>query len=245
MRTIIGWLAVSLLSCSAVSAREWTDVSGTFHIEAKLQGRVGKIIWLEKSNGDVARVRLEKLSQADRDFVTKELAADPLTPVPPTTSPRQLATANVPSTAKGIVKFATAASAQQAAAGNANETFATAASAQQAPAGSDADEKDERGWHWKFIYSACDVTGHLIIGRHPPAPSTVSYWRNGFHRLDGLHFEYFSPVFFHFRVIYPGSDYTHWAFGRESNSCGLYPVFAWHSSNNWHFKGWACRERVW
>src|SRR5436305_5484135 len=58
------------------AAREWADVTGKFKIEAELVAvRNGKVI-LEKTDGTVITVPLDKLSAADQAFLkAKEGAA--------------------------------------------------------------------------------------------------------------------------------------------------------------------------
>ncbi len=49
--------------------REWTDRSGQHHVQAKLLGVEDGQAKLEKVNGTVVFVPLEKLSEADRRFI--------------------------------------------------------------------------------------------------------------------------------------------------------------------------------
>ena len=55
--------------------RTWTSRAGGFQIKAKLRGLAddGKAV-LEKTDGGVVRVRIESLSEADRQFIDKAFA---------------------------------------------------------------------------------------------------------------------------------------------------------------------------
>ena len=66
-----------------VFAREWSDVSGKFHIEAEfVAARNGKAI-LEKTDGSIITVPLEKLSEADRAYIRTQTGTKPApAPVP-------------------------------------------------------------------------------------------------------------------------------------------------------------------
>ena len=56
------------------SLRTWRDSSGTFSVKAKLLKRDGEMVHLEKADGTRATVPLGKLSKADQDFLSKQLA---------------------------------------------------------------------------------------------------------------------------------------------------------------------------
>ncbi len=71
-----------------VFAREWSDVSGKFHIEAEfVAARNGKAI-LEKTDGSIITVPLEKLSEADRAYIRSQNGTKPA-PVPARSRSRQ------------------------------------------------------------------------------------------------------------------------------------------------------------
>jgi len=56
-------------------------------------------VWLEKDNGHATTIDLAKLSTADREYVTKRLSVDPVTPDAPPASPDRLnASENQPRT---------------------------------------------------------------------------------------------------------------------------------------------------
>ncbi len=70
-----------ILLATVALAREWKDATGAFRVEAELVAvRDGKV-YLEKPNGAVITVALEKLSQADQDFLKKGTA--PAVPAKP------------------------------------------------------------------------------------------------------------------------------------------------------------------
>jgi hypothetical protein len=50
-------------------AREWTDSTGTFQVQAEYLGLEDGKVRLKKADGNVIAVPLERLSQADQDFV--------------------------------------------------------------------------------------------------------------------------------------------------------------------------------
>jgi S1-C subfamily serine protease len=69
-------LLIAVVSACDLSARTWTDKSGSFRIEATL-GAVDKThAHLKKPDGTVVKVPLEKLSPADLQFVKKKLQAE-------------------------------------------------------------------------------------------------------------------------------------------------------------------------
>src|SRR5262245_30166152 len=68
---------------AGADGREWTDASGKFRIEAELVAvRNGKVI-LEKADGSVITVPLDKLSTADQEFLKAKENPPPATPTIP------------------------------------------------------------------------------------------------------------------------------------------------------------------
>ena len=61
--------------------REWSDPSGKFRVQAELVSVRGDKVILEKADGSIVTVPIEKLCQADRDFI-KENASPKTTPNP-------------------------------------------------------------------------------------------------------------------------------------------------------------------
>ena len=146
MRIVVASVVVWLVAVAVVSGREWTDVTGKFHAEAKLLGREGHRIWLEKSNGQTITVAINRLSMPDREFVEHKFAADPVTlvvPEPPTATETQV------STTPGRPSF-----------------YLTAQATQTEQA--DVEVEEENGWRLKYVYRGCDLDAHLIIGKGPP-----------------------------------------------------------------------------
>ncbi|WP_254507472.1 SHD1 domain-containing protein [Anatilimnocola floriformis] len=95
---VSGWNSVAL-------AREWSDATGSFKIEAELVAvRGGKVV-LEKADGAIISVPLEKLSAADQKYLAdlKNPAPSPApaipTPMPPGVGPQPVAP--TPVTAQG------------------------------------------------------------------------------------------------------------------------------------------------
>jgi peroxiredoxin len=58
-------------SAPSVTSRTWTDASGQFKIEAKFRGIIGKNVKLERADGSVTTIPLEKLSSDDQAFIKK------------------------------------------------------------------------------------------------------------------------------------------------------------------------------
>jgi thiol-disulfide isomerase/thioredoxin len=54
---------------NAPKLREWSDTTGKFHRNAKFRGTVGGVVKLELEDGSTVRVPLEKLSEADREYI--------------------------------------------------------------------------------------------------------------------------------------------------------------------------------
>jgi len=63
------WIAVPAL------AREWTDNTGKYKIEADFVSAENGVVTLKKSDGQTIHLPLEKLSEADRQFVRAQAAA--------------------------------------------------------------------------------------------------------------------------------------------------------------------------
>ena len=70
-------VAFLLLTSNAGSSevRTWTDETGNFQIEARLSGTEGGKIKLTKKDGQVLKIAPEKLSDADQEFLDKQLEA--------------------------------------------------------------------------------------------------------------------------------------------------------------------------
>ena len=52
--------------------RNWTDITGSHHVQAKFRGIKDGKVSLEQPNGKMLTVRIEKLSDADRRFIGEE-----------------------------------------------------------------------------------------------------------------------------------------------------------------------------
>lgn len=56
---------------NAPDFRDWSDATGKFHRTAKFRGSVGGLVKLELKDGSTVRIPLEKLSDADREYIQK------------------------------------------------------------------------------------------------------------------------------------------------------------------------------
>ena len=67
---VLATIGGSLLWAGAdAPAREWSDASGKFHTEADFVAtRKGRVI-LEKTDGSIITIQLEKLSKEDQEYV--------------------------------------------------------------------------------------------------------------------------------------------------------------------------------
>ena len=75
-------LAMSFLEPHSSSARQWTDTTGRFSVEAELvRVHEGKV-YLKKTDGKVIGVPIEKLSEADQRFLREYSSANLGTPDP-------------------------------------------------------------------------------------------------------------------------------------------------------------------
>src|SRR5438105_3803872 len=121
LRTPFAWCISALVAAAfalqVCGGREWNDSTGKFKIEAELVAvRSGKVI-LEKPDGTVITVPLEKLSAADQEFLRKQTAgseaakpeaAKPAVPdpnpfaAPSSASPATSGPAAAPLTAQGV-----------------------------------------------------------------------------------------------------------------------------------------------
>lgn len=100
----IFWLAESL------AAREWSDSSGQFKVEAELVGVLGDKVKLRKTDGSVIEIPRSKLSVADQEFLAKRArqrrSTSPLTTTPPPATPTPEPTATAPQTAAPLGRAA-------------------------------------------------------------------------------------------------------------------------------------------
>jgi hypothetical protein len=65
---------LALLLAMPAAAREWSDASGKFKVEAELADVSGGAVRLKKPTGELASITLAKLSAADQDYVKQALA---------------------------------------------------------------------------------------------------------------------------------------------------------------------------
>jgi len=75
------WLAAAVVGLAwtglDVFAREWSDASGKFRTEAEfVAARNGKVI-LEKQDGSIITIPLEKLSEKDQAYVRSQTGEKP------------------------------------------------------------------------------------------------------------------------------------------------------------------------
>ncbi len=73
--TAVTWTA-------AAPTRNWTDASGRFSIEAEMVGFQDGLVHLQRADGKVVKVPLEKLSPADQEFAGQAAASSPKTEPP-------------------------------------------------------------------------------------------------------------------------------------------------------------------
>ncbi|MCE9546965.1 MAG: hypothetical protein K8T25_15940 [Planctomycetia bacterium] len=78
-RTLAIAIALLLgLAGAPAMARTWSSASGTFKVEAELvEARADGTLILKRPDGQVVAVKLERLSQADQDFVRQQSAPAP------------------------------------------------------------------------------------------------------------------------------------------------------------------------
>jgi hypothetical protein len=69
LRTAILALPTILIPFAGLTAREWTDASGKFRVEAELVAVKNGKVFLEKADGSAVSVPLERLSELDRKFL--------------------------------------------------------------------------------------------------------------------------------------------------------------------------------
>ena len=85
------WCAVTLLLIAvSAHARTWTDSTGTYKTEAELVDFQNGIVRLKKVDGTIVSLPIERLSQADQQFVRSQDANAASTEGPKTASNRNL-----------------------------------------------------------------------------------------------------------------------------------------------------------
>ncbi len=92
IRFLTALLLTSVVWVPAALAREWTDASGVFSVEAELLDFKDGKVRLKKANGKILTLPLEKLSQEDQEFVEKQAdGADHIRLMDLTGKPEELA----------------------------------------------------------------------------------------------------------------------------------------------------------
>jgi hypothetical protein len=102
LRTYCFLLAGVLISCcdfaSAQESRIWTDITGKHEIKAKFIDVTGGVVRLERPNGDITRIPLDKLSKADQEIIKNGQSSSPFTDE----NPGDAASAAAPSGPRGL-----------------------------------------------------------------------------------------------------------------------------------------------
>ncbi|NLE62038.1 MAG: hypothetical protein GX616_27085 [Planctomycetes bacterium] len=75
--TLLASLVLSLAAANAPArAREWTDKTGTYSIEAELFGYDDENVILQREDGDLGMFKRDELSAADREYLTSKEAVE-------------------------------------------------------------------------------------------------------------------------------------------------------------------------
>jgi hypothetical protein len=261
------------LSPLAASAREWTDISGRYRIEAEFVAyRADEaVVVLRKESAQIVHVRYEKLSVADRDYVTRRVAKDSHTEAKSEPRrdddwvgrdlPSSTLTALLPPApdAKGEVSFTTAilaralAKQQQAAAPEALPSAPQAPRSEQ-----EADQLGRarlQGRTWRHVYYAHHAQFHLAPDHTGTNIGTALYWwpprACWIHLLDTLTFDKQQPSprlagvqFVTYRAS-PNAPVYRWAFSLNPWVNGCHHVwYQMFPGGPYRFYGYAHRERV-
>lgn len=75
-RSLLSAVCVATLSIATVEAREWTDASGRYRVEADLIAHSETEVVLQRSDGHLVAVPLAQLSEADEQYVKSKEAAE-------------------------------------------------------------------------------------------------------------------------------------------------------------------------
>jgi hypothetical protein len=69
---------IFLLCCAtpAIHAREWTDATGSYTLEAELAALNDRAVILQRADGELGLVPIELLSESDREFLKSKEASD-------------------------------------------------------------------------------------------------------------------------------------------------------------------------
>ena len=65
----VGFRVVRVVAESRGALRQWTDSSGTYHLEAEYMGTEDGKAQMKRADGKILAIPLEKLSAQDRDFI--------------------------------------------------------------------------------------------------------------------------------------------------------------------------------
>lgn len=76
-------------SGATAGLRHWTDNSGRYSIRAKLAHHTDSTVWLRKKSGELVRLRIEQLSEADQTHVLNMSSAKETTVVEPNATLRR------------------------------------------------------------------------------------------------------------------------------------------------------------
>ena len=72
IRILTGFVLVLGMAAGSLPAREWSDSTGVFKLEAELVGVTGDTVRLKKIDGAVVEIPLDRLSAADRRFLQSQ-----------------------------------------------------------------------------------------------------------------------------------------------------------------------------
>src|SRR5262245_2764712 len=67
-------LVLLLLLAASADAREWSDTTGKFKVEAELVDVTSDVVRLKKAPGDEVNIPLAKLSKGDQEHINKLLS---------------------------------------------------------------------------------------------------------------------------------------------------------------------------
>lgn len=217
--------AIAVISlASTACAREWTDATGRYHVDARLLQCHEDTVWLEKPNSRLVLVPLAKLSESDRAYVARECPGQIGTRVEaaPATQPAEIARQEQPVTAPAVLErkrnraaFHFASLARQP-----DDMPEELEAAEELPGPTPA------AGPGKFIYSGRCGTFHLVGNL-----GTGAYWYGGKHYLAMLFKAGEDANYLYYDSNHPDGQIIQWYFSKTERCCKFW---VWKRTESGH-----------
>jgi len=214
---LLGCCVISSVVSTAVSAREWRDVSGQYSRQAEFVALRGDRVYLALADGRGASVALDRLSEADRAYVAQAAR-------PTSDNPFVMVASTETKTIPAVMTTASAGTSETLPSPQ-TMTFAALQNDPALPVDESADYAKIR----KYVYYGCYSTTHLIDLGPENGVGTIHYClrrHDGYCGSECIWFLAYlrkvsqSANFFFYKPYFSISYIDMWAFSRHPNCCG-------------------------